>query len=183
MTDIKTKLREGLMNNPTVANIWDFDGTLVDTGLPETHKPIWKAKTGTEWPHKGWWGRVESLDPLFNHQAIASVKSDYNQHKGDGLNIMLTGRRSKLASAVEDILAKNGYEMDKYWYNYGSDTLSNKIEQMGNLLKEYPTVKVINMWEDRTEHIPTFKQWLEGLVEKGRLDSYNITHVPSPNHG
>ena len=36
---------------------------------------------------------------------------------------------------------------------------------------------------DRTEHVPTFKQYFEGLVESGRLDSYNVTIVPSGNHG
>ena len=174
--DIKSKVREALTNNPPVVlNIWDFDGTLVDTGLPETHKPIWKEKTGTEWPHVGWWGRVESLDPLFNHPAIASVKADYNEHKDDGINVMLTGRRKNLAAEVEAILKKECYTFDKYLYNYGGDTLSNKIEQMGNLLKEYPTIKVISLWDDR--HLPEFKQWGDNLIDNGRLDTININQV------
>ena len=58
----------------TKIEIYDFDGTLVDTQLPDTGKPIWKEKTGEDWPYKGWWGRVESLDmDVFEQKPVPSV--------------------------------------------------------------------------------------------------------------
>ena len=41
---------------------FDFDDTLVKTPLPEEGKIVWKEKTGTDWPHRGWWSKPESLD-------------------------------------------------------------------------------------------------------------------------
>lgn len=35
--------------------IFDFDGTTMDTLYPEIGRPIYKEKTGEDWPFKGWW--------------------------------------------------------------------------------------------------------------------------------
>ena len=101
--------------------------------MPETHKIIYKEKTGEDWPHKGWWGRPESLDMnIFDFKAIPEVKSAYTieRQRPNTMVISLTGRRPKLSNEVEAILNANGYVFDKYLYNYGKDTLSNKIEQI-----------------------------------------------------
>ena len=70
-----------------------------------------------------------------------------------------------------------GYKFDKYLYNYGADTLSQKIEQMSILLNEYPTVRTMSLWDDRAEHIVEFKKFGDKLVENGRLDKFDIVHV------
>jgi len=185
---IKEILREDIENMPAQGpkklSVFDFDGTTVDTGVPETHKPIWKEKTGTEWPYKGWWGRKESLDMnIFDFPAKPDVKSDYQKERGnsDTMVVSLTGRRPKLKDEVKAILDANGYRFDRYLYNYGSDTLSNKLEQLGDLLDEFPSIKSVKLWDDRDEHIPTFEQWGNGLVEKGRLESFNMNHVLNEN--
>jgi hypothetical protein len=160
--------------------IFDYDGTTMDTLNPDKGKPIYKEKTGQEWSFNGWWGRPESLDnDIFDFKPKPEVKSAYNKVASDDtiLKVSLTGRRKNLAHLVEAILDANGYKFDRYLYNYGSDTLSNKLEQMGNLLKEFPNVKYVSMWDDRNEHVSTFKQWGNGLVDKGRLEGFNFTHV------
>ena len=166
----------------TILNIFDFDGTLVDTQVPETGKAIWKEKTGNDWPHKGWWGRVESLDnEIFDQTPIKSTVTEYKRLVADesGHTVMLTGRRKKLAKEVEIILADNNLVFDEYRYNYGGDTLSNKIEQIGNMLINMKDIKEINMFEDRVEHIGVFKQYFEGLVDKGRINLFRLYQVTS----
>jgi len=160
--------------------IMDFDGTTIDSGTPDRFKPIYKEKTGEEWPFKGFWGRPESLDmSIFDFKPIPEVKAAFNKEvaSNNTLMVSLTGRRKNLADKVEAILHANGYKFDKYLYNYGSDTLSNKLEQIGNLLKEFPTVRTIYMTDDRLEHIPVFKEYLDSLVKSGRLDDYDFTQV------
>ena len=160
--------------------IFDFDGTTMDTLSPETGRPIYKEKTGQDWPFKGWWGRPESLDmSIFDFKPLPEVKAGFNKEAASNNTLMvsLTGRRKNLADKVESILHANGYKFDKYLYNYGSDTLSNKLEQIGNLLKEFPSVRTVAMFDDRNEHVPAFKQYLDGLVKSGRLDDYDFTHV------
>lgn len=164
----------------TVLNIFDFDGTLIRTQVPETGKPIWKEKTGNEWPHKGWWGRAESLDnEIFEQPVIEATVAEYKRLYTEETShtIMLTGRRKKLAKEVEIILAENNLVFDEYRYNYGGDTISNKIEQIGNILRDMVDINEINIFEDRIEHIDIFKQYLDGLFYEGRLKWFKIYQV------
>lgn len=177
---IKQILRENTEENITKLSVFDFDGTTVDTGMPDTHKIIYKEKTGQEWPHRGWWGRPESLDmDVFDFKAIPEVKSAYaiERQRPNTMVISLTGRRPKLSNEVEAILNANGYSFDKYLYNYGKDTLSNKIEQLNNLLSEIPSIVDVELFDDRTEHIPTFQNWGQSLVDSGRLNNFKINHI------
>lgn len=166
--------------------IMDFDGTLIDTQTPEEGKGIWKEKTGNDWPHKGWWGRKESLDmDVFEHPPIPRVKAEYDKDSGkeENLMVMLTGRRRKLSAEVEKIIHANDMCFHKYLYNYGSDTLSNKIEQVGKLLDEFEGIEFVAMFEDRDEHIPHFKQMLEEYVDKKRIIGYEIVHITDSDRG
>ena len=38
-------------------SVFDFDGTLIDTPLPDYGKAEYKKKTGEDWPFPGWWGQ------------------------------------------------------------------------------------------------------------------------------
>ena len=177
---IKQILRENTEENVTKLSVFDFDGTLVDTGMPDTHKIIYKEKTGQDWPYKGWWGRPESLDmDVFDFKAIPEVKSAYTieRQRPNTMVISLTGRRPKLSKEVEAILNANGYVFDKYLYSYGKDTLSNKIEQLNNLLSETPNIVDVELFDDRAEHISTFQSWGQSLVDSGRLNNFKINHI------
>jgi hypothetical protein len=43
--------------------VYDFDGTLANTPTPREGKIMYENKIGQAWPHVGWWGRQESLEP------------------------------------------------------------------------------------------------------------------------
>lgn len=159
--------------------IFDFDGTLVRTQMPDEGKIIWKEKTGNDWPHKGWWGRKESLDnEIFDQKPIADVRQEYLREKTDDtLMIMLTGRMPKLSKEVEIILADNDYVFDEYRYNYGGSTINNKLKQINEIMKNNPDLDYISLYDDRLEHIPMFKDLLVKFKKSGRIDRFNIFHV------
>jgi hypothetical protein len=169
----------------TKLNIWDFDGTLINTPLPEEGKLKWEAKKGMPWPHEGYWGRYESLDmEVFNMETIEDVVNDYNREKAkpNTIMVMLTGRLLKLADYVKKILDANGFEFDEYCYNRGGSTEIEKMRTMEVLLEKYPEVVEIEIWDDRLEHIPIFEQWGKNQCLSGRLKEFSINFVPANRH-
>lgn len=167
-------------NDITKLVVFDFDNTLIDTPLPEMGKRIYQEKTGKEWPHKGWWGRAESLDmDIFNMPVIPSVKVTYNKEKNNPntLLIMMTGRLQKLSNEVEKILSANGFKFDDYFYNSGEDTLVFKINKLNQLLHQYPKIQSVLLNDDREEHIAAFQAWGDNQIEMGRLKQFKINFV------
>lgn len=173
------------MEKVTRLAVFDFDGTLVDTPLPDTGRGEYEQKTGKPWPHHGWWGREDSLDhTIFDIPVIPSVIADYEKQKEDPNTavIMLTGRMQKLADKVINILDKHELEFDGHYFNRGGSTDEAKIKTMEKILDEYPNIQEIEMWDDRLEHIPTFEKWGREQVESGRLKDFSINVVPSGRH-
>ena len=169
----------------TKLTIWDFDGTLVDTPLPEEGKKIYKQKTGKDWPHAGWWGRADSLDmSIFDMPVIKSVIADYHKEKSnpDTMTVMLTGRMVKLGDLVRKILADKDLTFDEYHFNRGGSTDVAKIKTMEDILRRVNTIKEIHMWDDREEHIPVFQAWGDKMVKQGVINKFDITVVPSARH-
>jgi hypothetical protein len=173
------------MENITKISVFDFDGTLIDTPLPEEGKEVYLKKTGDEWPFSGWWGRELSLDQsIFDIQPIPMVISDYNKEKSKQSTciVMLTGRMIKLADSVKKILDSFNLKFDEYHYNRGGSTDVAKIKTMEQLLSKYQTVTSLEMWDDRLEHIPVFQAWGDNLIKSGRLKEFNINVVPTNRH-
>lgn len=182
---IKTKLREATMGK-TKIEIFDFDGTLVDTPLPDTGKREYQDKTGNPWPYEGWWGRHESLDMnVFDMPTVSMVIDGYKKAKADSntIVIMLTGRMQKLSADVEKILQAKGLSFDGYFYNRGGETGDAKMKSMDTLLKQYPEVNEIEMWDDRVAHVPRFEAWGAAKIAEGRLNKFHVNVVPTTHHG
>ena len=169
-SQIKIALREGLEETITKVSIFDFDGTLVDSPIPdgrdaETNNPTskeYKENTGQDWPFKGWWGRGESLDmEAFNIPQISSTIADYNEErsKPNTLVVMMTGRIPKISEHVEKILNKYNLKFDDYIYNNKGATLDFKIKVLEDYLTIYPNLREIEMWEDRVAHTKAFREW------------------------
>jgi hypothetical protein len=179
---IKRILKEGTDVDIKKIAVFDFDGTLVDTPTPDRGRIEYKEATGEKWPHKGWWGRPETLDmKTFQMPLIPNVIADYRREREESntLVVMLTGRIQRLSTEVEKILATHGLRFDGYFYNNGGSTLDFKIDVLENLLKEYPNIQSIAMWDDRLEHIPAFKAW--GAAHP-HLE-FDITVVEGNHHG
>jgi hypothetical protein len=173
------------MKKFTKLTIWDFDGTLISTPLPEEGKKTYKEKTGKDWPHAGWWGQPMSLDmSVFDMPTIPNVISDYKKEitNPDTMVVMVTGRMVKLTDLVKDILNRHGLRFHEYHFNRGGSTDVAKKKTFDQILEQNPSIKEVEVWDDREEHIPIFQAWGDEQVESGRLNKFNINVVPSTRH-
>jgi len=164
-------------------SVFDFDGTLVDTpvGSPE-NKEKWSQHYGKPWPYLGWWGREESLDT--NIWEMPVVKEVFDAYQREVKNpetvvVLLTGRIQKQDNLVKKIVTDRGYKFDHYLFNRGGNTLNNKITHLMNLLEKYPTVKIVELWDDRPEHFEHFEYWGRKLKDMGRIDSFYLNKIKS----
>jgi len=143
-------------------SIFDFDGTLMKTPDSTEGKKQWEEFYGEEYPHKGWWGKPESLDDaVFDIQPIDSTVSDYKKEmeNSNTFVIMLTGRIPHQSSQVEELLAFHNIYFKEYHYKSNGDTLTSKLNTIKSLLNRFPQVKEIEMWEDREAHVIAFEEW------------------------
>lgn len=156
--------------------IFDFDGTLVHTPGPEVGKERYKTATGQDWPHRGWWGRKETLTPpVFNadpHETHERVIEEFRQAKADPNTqvVMMTGRHGGQEKEVRAILAKYGLEPDEQYYQghkslinhpmypKTQDTWEYKNHVLTNVLVPRTGIKIVEIWDDREDHIP---KWIE----------------------
>ena len=161
--------------------IFDFDGTLMDTPHAEEGKREWEEKTGSPYPHRGWWSKRESLDTeVFDIQPIKSTISDYviESDTPNTYMVMLTGRLPNQKDQVEDILHSNDIVFDEYHYKDDGDTLNSKLNTIVSLLNRFPNTELIEMYEDREPHAIAFEEWGKengvnlkvNLVTKPQLD-------------
>jgi hypothetical protein len=170
------------MENFKKLSVFDFDGTLVNTPLPEEGKKEYKEKTGQDWPHAGWWGQPMSLDSeIFDMSIIPSVIRAYLKEINDPntMVVMVTGRINKLSGLVKKILDDNGLKFHEYHFNNGGSTESAKKKTFDKILSENPSITEMELWDDRLEHIPVFQAWGDEKLESDRLGKFNINVVPS----
>lgn len=164
--------------------VFDFDGTLVSTPLPDTGRQEYHNKTGKPWPHEGWWGRHESLDmEVFDMPTLEEVIADYEKATAEESTavVLLTGRMIKLSEHVKVILDAKGLTFDEYHYNRGGATEMAKMKSMEKLLEKYKDVTEMEQWDDRLTHIPIFEEWGRKQCDSGRLKSYKINVVKQDN--
>jgi hypothetical protein len=169
MKELKEKIRKFLFErteSKTVTKIFliDFDGTISNTPEKEEGIKIYKEKTGNDYPHKGWWGRNESLDMnMFDIKPIQSTVDVVKKHYGQPNTkvFLLTGRVPKNSQAVEKILDSYGVKFDDYFYKTSHDTLDFKLKKMSELLVQYPDTQEVTLFEDRKEHFDAFEKWGE----------------------
>jgi hypothetical protein len=170
------------MENFKKLSVFDFDGTLVNTPLPEEGKKEYKEKTGQDWPHAGWWGQPMSLDSeIFDMNIIPSVIRAYLKEINDPntMVVMVTGRINKLSGLVKKILDDNGLKFHEYHFNNGGSTESAKKKTFDKILSQNPSITEMELWDDRIEHIPIFQAWGDEKLDSDRLDKFNINVVPS----
>lgn len=169
----------------TKISIFDFDGTLIDTPLPEFGKKHYEDKTGIKWPYKGWWGRELTLDmDIFDMPVVPQVIKAYNKEvtNESACVVMLTGRMEIMRPHVIKILDSHNLKFDEYHFNKFGATEVAKMRTMEKLLLKYPDVTQIELWDDRVEHIPIFEAFGQRLVAEGRITNFMINLVPADRH-
>lgn len=142
---------------------FDFDGTLCDTPEAEVGKQIWFEKTGKPWPHRGWWGREESLDmEVFDINTNDWVYKEYLKAASDedSYVILATGRLENLRPEVEKILNSHNLSFDGVYLNPGADTFKFKCKLFEKLIQEL-SVEEFTMYDDRESHLKNFEIWAQ----------------------
>jgi hypothetical protein len=143
--------------NSTVLNVFDFDGTLMDSPMPELGKEMYKEMTGGEWPHRGWWGQLDSLAP-FHVKPIEKNRELYIEYSSipNSLNVIMTNRIAKFEKVVKEKLAPYYPKFDSYDFkNDGRE----KPDRILEILKNNPSIKTINIFDDMDDQIIRFKEF------------------------
>lgn len=138
---------------------FDFDGTLSDSPMPQVGKEIWSRVNGKEYPHKGWWGKAESLDTdVFDIKLFKAIEKRLRAEIADKESyvIILTSRMEKLRPQLERILADNKIVVDKLDMKYGPE--KTKGEKILDYTKKFPKLSAIDVYDDRKCDIDSYKE-------------------------
>lgn len=144
--------------NPTTLNVFDFDGTLMDSPMPDPGKSKYKELTGKDWPHRGWWGQIDSLEP-FEVEPIKNTLNLYNEYTSipNSVNVLMTNRMAKFEPIVKDKI-KGIYTFDHYDFKNDNREKPDRIKE---ILKNNPTIDTINIFDDMDEQIERFNKFKE----------------------
>lgn len=158
----------------------DFDSTLIDSPLPDTGKEIWKQKTGTDYPHEGWWGKGDSLNlDVFEIKPIVDVLKRIEDLHESVLTVLLTNRVNKVENEVNAVLRHNGIQLDYITFKVGRD---NKGQRIAKFLDTFTEVTEVEFYDDTEDHF-TDAEFLKEqyphvdfkffLVKDGKVVDYN----------
>jgi hypothetical protein len=137
--------------------VFDMDGTLIDTPMPEQGKIMWEKHYGKPYPYLGWWGRPESLDlNVFDIVPFQSVKHQLDKEIAteDTFVIILTSRMEKLRPQVQAILDKNDISVDKLDMKRAEGDKGIKVLRY---VQQFPELVEINVFEDRDTDIQSYE--------------------------
>jgi hypothetical protein len=147
---------------------YDFDGTIIDSPMPELGKLLWAKAKGIVYPHKGWWSKPESLDlDIFN---IEKIKETDQRIKRDLDNkycwvVLLTNRISKLKPEVSRVLRHVDVEVDEFQMmdkiNY------SKSIRIKNVIQDFPQVTQIDIYDDDDKNLSDFLELKSELLQQG----------------
>lgn len=164
-------------------HVYDFDGTLVNTPVPEVGMVEFEEATGIPWPHKGWWGRKESLEePLTWEPGPAYDTYTELLAVPRCKRVMLTGRRQKLAPQVKKIMSQFDIKVDEAIFNYTShDTFTYKCAEIKRLVRLAGSgLRRVRIWEDRVTHAKGFQE-LGSNKEFAHIDEWEVILVEPSN--
>jgi FMN phosphatase YigB (HAD superfamily) len=155
--------------------VFDFDGTLMNSPMPETGKKEWSEKMDKEYPFSGWWGRPESLDlEVFDIKPFPSVLKQLKKEivTPGTYVIVLTSRMEKLRSEVEAVLDANKIKVDKFDMKRAE---GNKGVKVMRYVQQLPDLKVINVYEDRDVDIEAYEEIRSKLPSGVEFNIYRAT--------
>lgn len=163
---------------------FDFDGTLINSPMKEVGKIEWSERMGQPYPHKGWWGRAESLDlNVFDIKPFPTVLHQLEREQSipDTYVIVLTSRQEYLRPEVQAVLVKNNIHVDKLDMKYDWKDKGRKIL---NYIQEFPDLTEINVYDDMEEHLIAYETIKNSIPENIIFNVYyanngNITLTES----
>jgi len=87
----------------------------------------------------------------------------------------MTGRIEKLESAVRKVIEQDGFEFDELHLADGRKTVDFKVSRIKSLVERLNPTEVF-FYDDRTEHIPTFRRIGDDIQDKLGIP-FRLFHV------
>ncbi|KAJ3183680.1 hypothetical protein HDU85_002109 [Gaertneriomyces sp. JEL0708] len=177
--------------------IFDFDSTLFHSPLPSTE--LWSdTLAGALIGDCGWFSEPKTLQPPYIPDApseewwdpeVVRAAREGIKDKQRTLTVLLTGRRHdlfgdriiKMCQALNpplkfDLLFfREGHNVDPQWRH--PTTLDFKLGVLRSLLKHFPMIDHIELYDDRKRHLDLFAKELQVLCKKGKVKSFLVKHV------
>jgi len=157
-------------------HLYDFDGTL----FRSPDEPSW-------WGKDNWIFNPASLGPpcvpdtpgadWWNGPVVSSAKQSIAD--ADTWTILCTGRPQGVGNRwrIPELLKQAGLVFDEVFLNPGLDTEDFKKKTITRILRQYPDIDTVQVWEDRGEHLAAFMHHVEGLGKAG------VPHlIKGPHH-
>lgn len=160
-------------------HVFDFDGTLFKS--PEV--PSW-------WPERVWWGDPRSLDePCVPEKPpgdwwISSTVSQAKQSISDQdvYAVLMTGRMDKrFRWRVPELLKMAGLNFDEVHLSPGGSDNTGyfKANILKGLLRLFPFVDRVQVWDDNTKNLKMFAQIVEAAGKEAVLHPVKTpAHAP-----
>lgn len=141
---------------PTKLSVFDFDRTLFKTPeRPENFDGNWPASKESLGPPTI---PDRPLDNLWNMDVVQAAKKELSDK--NTVTVMLTGRIDQFfQDRIEQLLKqKNMNFYDVGLNQFGRSAGEFKIERIGQILSKFPSIKIIEMWEDEQDKIELYTE-------------------------
>jgi len=143
---------------PTQLHFYDFDGTL----FRSPWQPPWWKTLGKGW----WWQHEYSLDePCVPSDPgsdwwIGPTVQDAKKSTGNPAvyAVVATARNARPPhnKRIPELLRAQGLRFDEVHLNPGSEGENFKKDLIKSLLREHPSIKRVEVWDDKAEHVAAF---------------------------
>lgn len=167
-----------MITDKKIVAFFDFDSTLFATPV-DTHENREILFRETGYKKSGWWGVSESLNmDVFDIPPVKYIVEKQREFSDDDdvYTIMLTGRILKLSTAVNKVIDYNNLVFDDRMFTVGGSTIKFKLSMLDKIKNECPNLEVIYFYDDRTKHIPKFRQWGDRCEEETGI-KFRLFHV------
>lgn len=154
----------------------DHDGTLMDVPMPDTGRVQWKEKTGTDYPHQGWWGQPDSLNrEVFDIQPFDSIKNIlHNENSSpNSYTVLLTNRIPKFKPIIMNLLDSMGLHFDEYSFK---NDQRNKKERILEISSKFPLLEEINVYDDQNDQIEVLKSLKQDVDSMIKVEIYQVNN-------
>lgn len=146
--------------------VFDFDGTLINSPLPENGKVMWSNYYKRDYPYIGWFSKKESLDlNVFDIKPLESTYNEYLKEKNcqDTIIIVMSNRLERLRNEIRLVLNKNNITVNEIDLNRDND---NKGQRLFRYIKKFPTISEIVVFDDRDSDLESYENVMPILAEK-----------------
>jgi hypothetical protein len=150
----------------------DFDGCIADTPHHDFGKQQWSDYYGIPYPHIGWWGRLESMDPVaFNIKTHPEQHAEWIKYNALGYKSYIhTSRQPKFEPLIAGILKNNNINVDGILTVKGNITKGERILlEVKSFIENGYVVKNVVFFDDRQKEIVTVEAVKEELNQLGVL--------------